>query len=102
MVEPNGVQFDCVAEGFPRPTITWYIRQDGNTVEISDTTDFNITTAIGAGDRQVMSSLRVNQVRPSLAADYICNASNVVNDDIRIAALTVHSKLQQLKFRELL
>ncbi len=94
MVEPNGVQFDCVAEGFPRPIITWYINQTGNTTEISDTTDFNITTAIGAGDRQVMSSLRVNRVRPFLAVDYICNASNVVNDDIRIAALTVHSKLQ--------
>jgi len=95
VVEPNSVQFDCVAEGFPRPMITWYIRQNGNITEISDTIDFNITTTIGAGDRQVMSSLRVNQVRPSLAADYICNASNVVDDDTETATLTVHSKSKQ-------
>ena len=95
IVEPNTVSFTCDANGFPRPNITWFIQQDGRSIQLSNDTDFTYTTN-GSGDRQVTSTLTVASVRPSLAGMYICNASNVVDDDAQDATLIVHSKCLHL------
>ena len=96
VVEPERASFTCVAEGLPRPIITWFLQQDNMTSKISDSLDFNITVTEGSGDRQVTSTLIVVSVRPSLAGMYICNASNVVDDDTKNATLIVHSECLHL------
>ena len=96
IVELNTVSFTCDAEGFPRPNIVWFIQQDGIPIKLTNDTDFTIITANGSGDRQMTSTLTVASVRPSLAGIYICNASNVVDDDAQDATLIVHSKCLHL------
>ena len=96
IVEPNTVSFTCDAEGFPRPNIVWFIQHDGISIQLSNDTAVTITTINGSGDRQVTSTLTVASVRPPLAGMYICNASNVVDDDAQDATLIVHSKCLHL------
>ena len=96
VVEPERASFTCVAEGLPRPFITWFLQQDNMTSEISDGLDFNITVTEGSGDRQVTSILTVASVRPSLAGMYICNASNMVDDNTENATLIVHGECLHL------
>ena len=80
-----------MAEGLPRPGITWFVVLNSMDMEIPSTDqDFNIST-YSIGTRQVMSTLKVNSVRPALAAMYSCNASNVVRDVTAGATLVVHS-----------
>ena len=95
VVEPERASFTCVAEGLPRPFITWFLQQDNMTSEISESLDFNFTVTEGS-DRQVTSTLIVASVRPSLAGMYICKASNVVSDDTQNATLIIHSECLHL------
>ena len=92
IVDPEETSFTCVAEGLPRPTISWFYQQNDVTMETFNTSYFSIDVMNGIGDHQVMSTLTVTSVRPSLARRYICNATNVVSVDTEEASLVVHSK----------
>ncbi len=87
MTDPDGVSFTCVATAFPRPNILWFFTQ---TLEDSN---FKIVEE-STGERQLMSTLTVTSVMPSLAGTYTCNASNVVSDATESAELTVYSEFQ--------
>ena len=91
-VDPEETSFTCVAEGLPRPTISWFYQQNDVTMETFNTSYFSIDVLNGIGDRQVISTLTVTSVRPSLAGRYICNATNVVSVDTEAVSLVVHSK----------
>ena len=54
--------------------------------------DFRVTFDNDSGTQQVTSVLTVASVRPSLAGEVICNASNAVSHDSQSATLTVKSK----------
>ena len=93
IVDPASATFNCEAEGLPRPDISWFKIQNDVAMEITSAdSDFIVSTVNGTGDRQVMSTLKVDIVRPALAAMYICNASNVVRSMTAAATLIVHSK----------
>ena len=93
IVDPNPATFNCEAEGLPRPDISWFKIQNDMATEITSAdSDFIVSTLNGTGDRQVMSTLKVDIVRPALAAIYICNASNVVRSITAASTLIVHSK----------
>jgi len=79
--DPNGVSFKCTADGLPRPTISWVRVQNNVAMGINNNTDFAITLNNDANIRQVTSVLTVASVRPSLAGELICNASNIVGYD---------------------
>ncbi len=46
------------------------------------------------GEMQLISTLTVTSVMPSLAGTYTCNASNVVSDTTESAELTVYSEFE--------
>ena len=85
-----------MAEGFPRPTISWFRVRNTVTSGITNDADFTVTFEDDAGPLQVTSVLTVASVRPSLAGEVICNASNFVNYDSQSATLTVQSKFVNL------
>ena len=79
----------CNAIGRPRPAIYWYrVELDGSRTSLPDDQSAEVTS----GEREISSSLTVSPTSPSDAADYVCMASNVVNDDEMIANLTVYGK----------
>ena len=84
--------FTCVAEGLPRPNITWYNLLTESPQELSQDERFSVETVDGAGDRQVRSNLTIINAQPLLAGMYACNASNEVAMDAAMANLTVHSE----------
>ena len=47
------------------------------------------------GEREIMSTLTVDPTSAADAADYVCVASNIVDDDEMIANLTVYGNLQR-------
>ena len=94
VLDPNGISFTCMAEGFPRPTISWFRVQNNVVSRISNDTDFT-TFESDTGTQQVTSVLTLVSVRPSLAGEVICNASNIVDYDSQSATLTVNSKLHR-------
>ena len=46
------------------------------------------------GEREIMSTLTVDPTSAADAADYVCVASNIVDDDEMIANLSVYGNLQ--------
>ena len=81
--------FMCVAEGVPRPSITWYSQTPQ---EIAPGGRFSVETVNGAGDRQVTSTLSITDAQPLQAGMYACNATNEVAVDVAMATLTVNSE----------
>ena len=92
-LDPNGISFTCRAEGFPRPTISWLLLQNAVVSSaLKNDTDFTVTFDNDSGTQQVTSVLTVASVRPSLAGEVICYASNAVSHDSQSVTLTVKSK----------
>ncbi len=87
MTDRDGVNFTCVATAFPRPNISWFLTRNSITNRIMEESNLEERT----GERQLMSTLTVTSVMPSLAGTYTCNASNVVSDTAESAELTVYS-----------
>ncbi len=93
MTDPDGVNFTCVATAFPRSNISWFLTQNSITNRIMEEFNFKIVEE-RTGERQLMSTLTVTSVMPSLAGTYTCNASNVVSDTTESAELTVYSEFE--------
>ena len=92
-MDPNTAAFTCIAEGLPVPSISWFMEQGHEVMEISSSdSNFIISTTTGIIENQAMSTLTITSVRPALATTYICKATNVVNEATQEAILTVHSK----------
>ena len=80
LVEGNDAVFTCVATARPRPSITWWVVQDGGTSTMitSDAMKYNITQ-MPSGERVLHSRLEVFGAIPSDAGTYICMANNPTN-----------------------
>ena len=55
---------------------------------------FRVETTEGAGERDVASTLIVENIQPLDSGVYTCIASNEVDTDMAAANLTVHSECQ--------
>ena len=93
-VAPDAATFTCVATGVLRPTISWY------RVELNDTltllTDDDAEVSImdeSIDERTLVSSLVIENTRPSKATEYVCEATNDASTDSAMAVLTVYGKL---------
>ena len=80
------VLFFCVAIGEPVPTISWYF----NTMLLSDSSDFIITTTVRG---TVIDSSLIIMNPQSAAGLYICDAENVIGSDISAGMLTMNGKM---------
>ena len=82
--------FTCNAMARPRPTITWFrVETDGNLTDVSQLNRAAITlTEIGS--REISSELSISVALPSDAGDYICQATNVVDDCEEWSTLIIH------------
>ena len=80
LVEGNDAVFTCVATARPRPTITWWVVQNGGspTMITSNTTKYGIAE-MPSGERVLHSMLEVFGAIPSDAGTYICVANNPTN-----------------------
>ena len=77
LVEGSDAVFTCVATARPRPSITWWVVQDGGsaTMITSDATKYSITE-MATGERVLNSTLAVSSTTPADAGAYICRANN--------------------------
>ena len=86
----SNVTFKCKADGYPEPTIHWYkygIRLQNVPVN---------RTALGSKITLVESSLILKEVTRNDAAEYMCEAENVVGRKVQIVMLNV---LRELHFK---
>ena len=92
--------FTCVAEGLPRPTISWFITvPNGTQVELprnDSELGLSIENTNGPGDREVMSVITITNILPFFSTTYTCVVSNEVNTQVAAANLTVLSKCKPL------
>ena len=96
VVSPGNTTFTCVAEGLPRPTISWFITvPNGSLVEFprnDPALGLSIEDTNGPGDREVTSVITITNILPFLGVTYTCVASNEVDTQVAAANLTVQSK----------
>ena len=93
MTSPAPAVFTCVATGFPRPEIIWCRRYTNGTEEELLDSDADVTiSGAGLDARTVESMLTMLSTLPRDSAQYICNASNLVNSVLASAQLTVYGK----------
>ena len=95
----NEAVFNCTAAGNPIPFISWFI--SGVDLSLSNNAPFDqegrideafiMTTMFDSV--AVISSLRLSEIAPFLAEDYVCIAFNSLGVVNRTATLTVHGKL---------
>ena len=100
VVSPGDTAFTCVAEGLPRPTISWFITvPNGSQVELprnDSALGLSIEDTNGPGDREVMSVITITNILPFLGTTYTCVVSNEVDTQVAAANLTVQSKCKPL------
>ena len=101
VVSPGDTSFTCVAEGLPRPTISWFITvPNGSLVELprnDSALGLSIEDTTGPGDRVITSIISIINILPFLGVTYICEASNEVDTQVAAANLTVLSKCKPLQ-----
>ena len=89
-----------MAEGLPRPTISWFITvPNGSLVELprnDPALGLSINDTTGPGDRATMSIITITNILPFLGKTYICVVSNEVDTQVAAANLTVLSKCKPL------
>ena len=82
--------FTCNATGRPRPSISWYrIELNNSRTRLPD----DQSVEVPSGEREISSTLTVSSTSASDAADYVCVASNIVNEDEMTANLIVYGKI---------
>ena len=86
VTQPMEAMFTCIATGRPRPTIQWYREISGSRTLVSN------EQSISEEMREISSTLTINPTSPSDAADYVCEASNIVNTAEMTASLTVYGE----------
>ena len=100
VVSPGNTTFTCVAEGLPRPTISWFITvPSGSLVELprnDPALGLTIEDTTGPGDRVITSVTSITIILPFLGVTYTCVASNEVDTQVAAANLTVQSKCKPL------
>ena len=100
VVSPGDTTFTCVAEGLPRPTISWFITvPNGSLVELprnDPALGLSIEDTNGPGDRMLMSVITITNILPFLGVTYTCVVSNEVDTQVAAANLTVQSKCKPL------
>ena len=100
VVFPGNTTFTCVAEGLPRPTISWFITvPSGSLVELprnDPVLGLSIEDTNGPGDREVTSVVIIINILSFLGTTYTCVASNEVDTQVATANLTVQSKCKPL------
>ena len=96
VVSAGNTTFTCVAEGLPRPTISWFFTvRNGSLLELprdDSTLGLSIEDTTGPGDRVKMSAINITNILPFLSTTYTCEASNEVDTQVAVANLTVLSK----------
>ena len=91
VTSPNAAIFTCSATGRPRPSISWYrVEINGSRTLLAD----DQSDEMMLGEREILSTLTVGPTSAADAAEYVCVASNVVDNDEMIANLTVYGNLQ--------
>ena len=92
VVSPNDATFTCVADGVPRPNITWLRPNDSmNIMEIPTMLPgILMVMEMMVDERTTMSTLQLFMVQPIFAAEFTCRATNDLRTDERIANLIVH------------
>ena len=91
VTSPNEAIFTCSATGRPRPSISWYrVEINGSRTLLAD----DQSDEMMLGEREILSTLTVEPTSATDAAEYVCVASNVVDNDEMIANLTVYGILQ--------
>ena len=100
VVSPGNTTFTCVAEGLPRPTISWFITvPNGSLVELprnDSVLGLSIEDTTRPGDREEMSVITITNILPFLGVTYTCVACNEVDTQVAAAILTVLSKCKPL------
>ena len=100
VVSPGDTTFTCVAEGLPRPTISWFITvPNGSLVELprnDPALGLSIEDTTGPGDRVIMSDITITNILPFLGTTFTCIVCNEVNTQVAAANLTVLSKCKPL------
>ena len=93
VTQPDEAMFVCTAMARPRPSITWYrVEMDNSRTILTQREGVTITEIDGSTDRIVMSTLIFESTRPFFSAEYICEATNVVDSAETNAILMVYGK----------
>ena len=91
VTSPSAARFTCNATGRPRPSISWYrVELDDSRTLLPDDQSIEMES----GEREISSTLTVSPTSAADAADYVCVASNIVDNDEMITNLTVYGNLQ--------
>ena len=89
VTSPDEATFTCNATGRPRPSISWYrVELNNSRTLLPD----GQSDEVRSGEREISSTLTISPTDASDAADYVCVASNVVNEDEMNANLMVYGK----------
>ncbi len=88
VVYPEDAVISCLASGLPRPTVTWWTLGG----QLTNSSEFRISSESLAGDRQVMRNLTVVWATPNDAATYTCRAENIVDSVEENVELIVHGE----------
>ena len=93
VTQPDEAMFVCTAMARPRPSITWYrVEMENSRTILTQGGGVTINEVDGSTDRIVMSTLTFEPSRPFFSAEYICEATNVVDSAETNATLTVFGK----------
>ena len=93
VIQPNNAQFNCTANGLPRPTIQWV----NNGIPLQSSTNYTITST-NDSSTQVTSSLTILSATPLDTGIYYCIISNNISTVNVSANLTVYGKRDKINY----
>jgi len=99
VTQPGSASFECTAVARPRPSITWYRVEEDDSRTMLNGSEEGVsiyTPYYHHTDRIEVSTLMFYEARPSLAAEYICEATNPMGSAETNATLVVYGKCRYL------
>ena len=90
--ENDNITFNCSAYGVPVPTITWFKKQTGNTLQLVTVIDGYTVSSSTTGDKSVTSQLTISMVTLSNTGTFVCQATSSGAIATSSATLTVIGK----------